>query len=140
MKNKKQQYIEKMDTFYFYVYLLVIITITILFTIGRCYFDIHFFDVLFYPNENDKILDNKVFLAFHILTNFAFGLLFGYDVMYGMMVKIIFFEIYLYFTHYCDIFKTAKFSNLVIVVIISLASYLAGCVFYKTFNDVVSKM
>lgn len=129
-----------MNTFYFYVYLLTIIATTVLFTISRCYFDIHYFDILFYPNENDNILENKVFLSFHILINLGLGLLFGYDVVYGMMLKILFFEIYLYFTQYCDIFKTAKFSHLVIIVIISLASFLAGCVLSKSFNDLMSKM
>ena len=120
-----------MDTLYFYIYLLTIILSTILFTISRCYFNIHILDTFFYPNENDNILENKVFLTFHIFVNFILGLLFGFDVIYGMMLKIIFFEIYLFFTQYCDIFKTAKFSHLVIIVIISVTSYLIGCGFSK---------
>ncbi len=129
-----------MSPFYFYVYLLTIITLTVLFTISRCYFEINIFDNLFYPNENDNILENKVFLIFHISVNLLLGLLFGFDVIYGMVLKIIFFEIYLYFTQYCDIFKTAKFSHLVIIVIISLASFLVGCMLSQQFNSLISKM
>ena len=129
-----------MDQFYFYIYLLTIVSTTIMFTISRCYFDIHYFDVLFYPNENNNILENKIFLTFHVLANFALGILFGYDVAYGMILKIMMFEVYLYFTEYCDIFKVAKFSNLVIIVILSLASYIVGAMMSKGFNQVISRM
>jgi hypothetical protein len=129
-----------MEQFYFYVYLLAVIVSTMMFTISRCYFDIHIFDNLFYPNENDNILKNNIFLIFHISVNFLLGLLFGFDVIYGMILKIIFFEVYLYFTQYCDIFKTAKFSHLVVIVIISLASFLVGCMLSQQFNNLLSKM
>ena len=128
-----------MNSFYFYIYLLTIITSTLIFTILRCYFDVHTFDFLFYPNENNNILKNTIFLVFHILINFALGMLFGFDVIYGMLIKIAMFEVYLYVTEYCDIFHTAKFSNLVIIVIISLASYLAGCLVSAPFNNSLSK-
>lgn len=129
-----------MNKLYFYIYLLAIITSTITFTILRCYFDVHTFDFLFYPNENNNILKNTTFLVFHILINFALGVLFGFDVAYGMLLKIAMFEVYLYVTEYCDIFHTAKFSNLVIIVIISLVSYFAGCLLSKPFNTVISNM
>lgn len=127
-----------MDPFYFYIYVLVIVTTTVMFTISRCYFKIYTFDIFFYPNENYNILESKIFLIFHILINFLLGLLFGFNVIYGMFLKIMLFEVYLYFTEYCDIFKTAKFSNLVTVVILSLFSYIIGCIFSKSFNVIIS--
>jgi hypothetical protein len=52
--------------------------------------------------------------------------LFGFEVILGMLVKIAIFEVYLYFTEYCDVFKTAKLANLIIIVILSLLAYTTG--------------
>lgn len=127
-----------MDPFYFYIYMITIVTSTILFTISRCYFKVHDFDMFFYPNENYNILESKIFLASHISINFLLGMFFGFNVLQGMMLKILLFDVYLYFTEYCDIFKTAKFSNLVTLVVLSLASFLIGCVFSKWFDKMTS--
>lgn len=126
-----------MNTIFFYTYLLLTATSFILFTIARCVGKINTFDPLFYPNENNTILDNKLFLASHFSVNFLLGLLFGFDVIYVMMIKIIAFESYLYFTEYCDIFKVAPFSTLIITCTISIISYLLGAVFFKDTNKLI---
>ena len=43
-----------------------------------------------------------------------------------MLVKIAIFEIYLYMIEKCDVFKTTKFDNLVIIIILSAISYTLG--------------
>jgi hypothetical protein len=115
-----------MNIIYFYIYIIILIISTILFTISRCYYNIHIFDIFFYPNENDNILENKIFMASNILINFGLGVLFGMEALFLMCIKIMLFDIYLFFTEYCDIFKTAKSSNIIILIIISLTSYLLG--------------
>ena len=123
-----------MNTIYFYIYLLLVFASLLIFTISRCYFKITIFDSIFYPNENNNILESKLFLASHIGVNFALGLLFGFDVIYPMLVKIAAFEMYLYFTEYCDIFKVAPLNTLIITMIISLVSYVFGAIFSNGFN------
>ena len=129
-----------MNPVYFYVYLLLIITSLLLFTISRCYFKINTFDSLFYPNENNLLLENKVFLSFHILINFLLGALFGFDVLYAMLFKIIAIESYLYFTEHCDIFKVAPISSLIITILISIISYFFGALFSKGVNSGISSL
>jgi hypothetical protein len=126
-----------MNTIFFYTYLLLVATSLILFTIARCIGKINTFDPLFYPNENNSILDNKLFLASHISVNFLLGLFFGFEVIYAMIIKIIAFESYLYFTEYCDVFKVAPFSTLIITYIISIISYVLGAVFFKSANKLI---
>jgi hypothetical protein len=125
-----------MDTAYFYIYLLIIFTITISFTILRCVFNIHTIDIFFYPNNANNIIENKVYLISHILVNFLLGVIFGLDIILGMFIKIIIFEVYLHITEHCDIFYVSKMSNLIVIIIISLVSYTAG----SMINKLVSKI
>ena len=115
-----------MNTIYFYMYLTVVILSTFTFTFLRCIHGLTYFDEFFYPNPNNDIFSNKIYLSSHIIINFAIGYLFGFEVILGMLVKIAIFEVYLYFTEYCDVFKTAKLANLIIIVILSLLAYTAG--------------
>ena len=125
-----------MDTAYFYIYLLIIFTITISFTILRCVFNIHTIDIFFYPNNANNIIENKIYLISHILVNFLLGVIFGLDIILGMFIKIIIFEVYLHITEHCDIFYVSKMSNLIVIIIISLVSYTAG----SMINKLVSKI
>ena len=125
-----------MDTAYFYIYLLIIFTITISFTILRCVFNIHTIDIFFYPNNANNIIENKVYLISHILVNFLLGVIFGLDIILGMFIKIIIFEVYLHITEHCDVFYISKMSNLIVIIIISLVTYTAG----SMINKLVSKI
>jgi hypothetical protein len=125
-----------MDTLYFYIYLLIIFTSTITFTILRCIFNIHTLDILFYPNNANNIIENKVYLVTHILVNFLLGFIFGFDIILGMFIKIIIFEVYLHITEHCDIFHVSKMSNLIVIVLISLISYTFGSVINKALSKV----
>lgn len=116
-----------MNTKYFYIYLVTIITITVCFTISRCIFELHTLDIFFYPNSDNNIMANYVYLISHIIVNFALGLLFGFDIIMGMFIKIIIFEVFLYLTERCDIFNTSKISHVIIIILISLVSYTIGC-------------
>ena len=123
-----------MDTLYFYIYLLIIFTSTITFTILRCIFNIHALDIFFYPNNANNIIENKVYLVTHILVNFLLGFIFGFDIILGMFIKIIIFEVYLHITEHCDIFYVSKISNLIVIVLISLISYTFGSVINKALS------
>jgi hypothetical protein len=120
-----------MDAKFFYIYLLVIFTITLAFTILRCVFNVHDIDIFFYPNHTNNILENKVYLISHIIVNFLLGVIFGFDIILGMFVKIIIFEVYLHITEYCDIFYMSKASNLIVIILISIVSYTFGSVLNK---------
>lgn len=120
-----------MDTKFFYIYLLVIFTITLIFTILRCVFNVHDLDLFFYPNNTNNILENKVYLATHIIVNFLLGAIFGFDIILGMFVKIIIFEVYLHITEHCDIFYMSKSANLIVIIMISIVSYTFGSVLNK---------
>jgi len=120
-----------MDSTYFYIYLIAIFTVTITFTLLRCVFNIHDLDIFFYPNHANNIIENKVYLISHIIVNFLLGLLFGFDIILGMFVKIMIFEAYLHIMEHCDIFYVSKISNLIIIVLISLVSYTFGSVINK---------
>ena len=125
-----------MDTLYFYIYLLLIFTSTITFTILRCIFNIHTLDIFFYPNNENNIIENKVYLVTHILVNFLLGFIFGFDIILGMFIKIIIFEVYLHITEHCDIFHVSKMSNLIVIVLISLISYTFGSVINKALSKI----
>ena len=116
-----------MNTIYFYIYLVVVGISILLFTFLRCQYDYRLFDPLLYPNENFNILANYTFLTYHCLTYAALGYLFGFEVFYSMILKIVFFETYLFFIEYCDIFQTSPRSHLIITLIFSLVSYIFGC-------------
>jgi hypothetical protein len=120
-----------MDTFYFYIYLLLIITTTLIFTIIRCIFNIHDLDIFFYPNNKNNIIENQIYLITHILVNFLLGFIFGFDIILGMFIKILIFEVFLHITEHCDIFYVSNISNLIVISMISLVSYTFGCVFNK---------
>lgn len=120
-----------MDTFYFYVYLLLIITTTLIFTIIRCIFNIHDLDIFFYPNNKNNIIENKIYLFTHILVNFLLGFIFGFDIILGMFIKILIFEVFLHITEHCDIFYVSNISNLIVISMISLVSYTFGSVVNK---------
>ena len=125
-----------MDTFYFYIYLLLIITTTLIFTIIRCIFNIHDLDIFFYPNNKNNIIENKIYLFTHILVNFLLGFIFGFDIILGMFIKILIFEVYLHITEHCDIFYISNISNLIVIVLISLVSYTFGCIFNKALSKI----
>jgi hypothetical protein len=116
-----------MNPLYFYIYLVTVGISILLFTFLRCQYDFRTFDYLLYPNENNNILANYTFLAYHCITYAALGYLFGFEVLYSMILKIVFFETYLFFIEYCDIFETSPSSHLIITLIFSLFSYLFGC-------------
>ena len=120
-----------MDAKFFYIYLLTIFTITLAFTILRCVFNVHDIDLFFYPNNTNNILENKVYLATHIIVNFLLGVIFGFDIILGMFVKIIIFEVYLHITEHCDIFYMSKSANLIVIIMISIVSYTFGSVLNK---------
>lgn len=120
-----------MDAKFFYIYLLTIFTITLIFTILRCVFNVHDLDIFFYPNHTNNILENKVYLATHIIVNFLLGAIFGFDIIVGMFVKIIIFEVYLHITEHCDIFYMSKSANLIVIILISIVSYTFGSVLNK---------
>ena len=120
-----------MDAKFFYIYLLTIFTITLIFTILRCVFNVHDLDIFFYPNHTNNILENKVYLATHIIVNFLLGAIFGFDIILGMFVKIIIFEVYLHITEHCDIFYMSKSANLIVIILISIVSYTFGSVLNK---------
>lgn len=120
-----------MDAKFFYIYLLVIFTVTLIFTILRCVFNVHDIDIFFYPNNTNNILENKVYLATHIIVNFLLGAIFGFDIILGMFVKIIIFEVYLHITEHCDIFYMSKSANLIVIIMISIVSYTFGSVLNK---------
>jgi hypothetical protein len=117
-----------MNTIFFYMYLITLILITTAYILSRCIFDYHYLDIFFYPNHNNNILENYVYLISHILVNYFLGLLFGLEIIYGMILKIILFEAMLYATERCDIFNTTKVSTLIIIIIISVASYSLGSI------------
>jgi hypothetical protein len=56
------------------------------------------------------------------------GFIFGFDIILGMFVKIIIFEVYLHITEHCDIFYLSNASNLIVIILISLVSYTFGSV------------
>lgn len=116
-----------MNDIYFKIYILITALSILTFTILRCYTHNKLFDILLYPNDNNILIENKVFLIYHIIVYFLIGVIFGYGVIYPMIAKIIIFETYLFFIEYCDIFQTSKPINLVITIIIALFSFLIGC-------------
>lgn len=118
-----------MDTIFFYIYLILTGLSIFVFTASRCLYDMKTFDMFLYPNENFAILENYWFLSYHILVYALLGFLFGFEVKYVMILKILAFETYLYATEYCDLFQTASIHNLYIVIIIAIMSYLLGCTF-----------
>lgn len=124
-----------MDSTFFYMYLLLIFTVTLTFTIVRCIFNNHILDLFFYPNNKNNILENKIYLISHIFVNFLLGFIFGFDIILGMFVKIIIFEVYLHITEHCDIFYLSNASNLIVIILISLVSYTFGSIF----NIVIAK-
>ena len=117
-----------MDTIFFYIYLFIVLVTTISYTILRCVFKEHSLDMFFYPNNANNILENKVYLASHIIFSFLLGLLFGFNVIGGMFIKIIIFEVYLYFFEHCDVFIISNPSNLIVIILITLLSYITGCI------------
>jgi hypothetical protein len=125
-----------MDTRFFYIYLLLIFTVTLTFTILRCVFNVHDVDIFFYPNNTNNILENKIYLATHIIVNFLLGFIFGFDIILGMFVKIIIFEVYLHITEHCDVFYISNASNLIVIILISLVSYTFGSVLNKLISNI----
>jgi hypothetical protein len=120
-----------MNAVYFYLYLIVVVSSTVALNILRCVFNVKTFDIFLYPNHNNNIIENTTYLVSHIIINFTLGYLFGFEVILGMLVKIMLFEVYVYLTEYCDIFKTSKVSHLIIIIMVSLVSYTAGCLVKK---------
>lgn len=125
-----------MDAKFFYIYLLIIFTVTLSFTILRCVFNIHDVDIFFYPNNTNNILENKIYLVSHIIVNFLLGFIFGFDIILGMFIKIMIFEIYLHVTEHCDVFYLSNASNLIVIILISLVSYTFGSVLNKLISNI----
>jgi hypothetical protein len=123
-----------MNAIYFYIYLLLVLITTVSYTILRCVFKEHSLDMFFYPNNANNIIENKVYLSSHIIISFILGLLFGFNIIGGMFVKIIIFEVYLYFFEHCDVFIVSKPKNLIIIILITLISYVAGCIINTIFS------
>lgn len=123
-----------MDTIFFYIYLFIVLVTTISYTILRCVYKEHSLDMFFYPNNANNILENKVYLASHIIFSFLLGLLFGFNVIGGMFIKIIIFEVYLYFFEHCDVFIISNPSNLIVIILITLLSYITGCIINTIFS------
>jgi hypothetical protein len=123
-----------MDSTLFYIYLLFVLVSTISYTILRCVFKENSLDMFFYPNNSNNILENKVYLASHIIGSFLLGLLFGFNVIGGMFVKIIIFEVYLYFFEHCDVFIISEPSNLIVIILLTIISYIAGCIINTIFS------
>jgi hypothetical protein len=117
-----------MDTIYFYIYLIALIVTTTLFILSRCVFDYHDLDIFFYPNHNNNIFENYIYLISHIIVNFLLGLFFGFEIINGMILKIILFEMMLFITERCDVFYTTNISSLIIIIIISVSFYTIGSV------------
>jgi hypothetical protein len=115
-----------MNTIFFYLYLINLVLVTTVFITIRCMFDYHDLDIFFYPNHNNNILENYVYLISHIIVNFFLGLFFGFEIIYGMILKTILFETMLYTTERCDIFNTTKVSTLIIIIMISVFFYSLG--------------
>jgi hypothetical protein len=115
-----------MNIIFFYIYLTILIIATTIFILARCVFDFHDLDIFFYPNHNYNIVSNYVFLLSHILVNFFLGAFFGFEIINGMILKIIFFETLLYLTERCDVFDATNISTLIIVIIISVSFYTIG--------------
>jgi hypothetical protein len=125
-----------MDAKFFYIYLLIIFTVTLSFTILRCVFNVHDVDIFFYPNNTNNILENKIYLVSHIVVNFLLGFIFGFDIILGMFIKIMIFEIYLHVTEHCDVFYLSNASNLIVIILISLVSYTFGSVLNKLISNI----
>jgi hypothetical protein len=125
-----------MDAKFFYIYLLLIFTVTLSFTILRCVFNVHDVDIFFYPNNTNNILENKIYLISHIVVNFLLGFIFGFDIILGMFIKIMIFEIYLHVTEHCDVFYISNASNLIVIILISLVSYTFGSVLNKLISNI----
>jgi len=125
-----------MDAKFFYIYLLIIFTVTLSFTILRCVFNVHDVDIFFYPNNTNNILENKIYLISHIVVNFLLGFIFGFDIILGMFIKIMIFEIYLHVTEHCDVFYLSNASNLIVIILISLVSYTFGSVLNKLISNI----
>jgi hypothetical protein len=125
-----------MDAKFFYIYLLIIFTVTISFTVLRCVFSVHDVDIFFYPNNTNNILENKIYLISHIVVNFLLGFIFGFDIILGMFIKIMIFEIYLHVTEHCDVFYISNASNLIVIILISLVSYTFGSVLNKLISNI----
>ena len=125
-----------MDAKFFYIYLLIIFTVTLSFTILRCVFNIHDVDIFFYPNNTNNILENKIYLISHIIVNFLLGFIFGFDIILGMFIKIMIFEIYLHVTEHCDVFYLSNASNLIVIILISLVCYTFGSVLNKLISNI----
>ena len=125
-----------MDAKFFYIYLFIIFTVTLSFTILRCVFNVHDVDIFFYPNNTNNILENKIYLVSHIIVNFLLGFIFGFDIILGMFIKIMIFEIYLHVTEHCDVFYLSNASNLIVIILISLVSYTFGSVLNKLISNI----
>jgi hypothetical protein len=72
----------------------------------------------------------------HILTSFLLGVFFGFDIIGGMFIKIIIFEVYLYLFEHCDVFILSKPSNVMIIILITLISYIAGSIINIIFSKI----
>jgi hypothetical protein len=51
---------------------------------------------------------------------------FGFEIIKGMILKIILFEMMLFLTERCDVFYTTNISSLIIIIIISVSFYTIG--------------
>ena len=82
--------------------------------------------MFFYPNHNNNIFENYIYLISHIVVNFLLRLFFGFEIIKGMALKIILFELMLFLTERCDVFYASNISSFIIIIIISISFYTIG--------------
>jgi hypothetical protein len=119
--NSIQSLIKK----FYYVYILLAILFSILFLIIKCIFHIKIFDEFLYIDDNNN--NYIAFVSFHLILNYILGLIFGLDVYFEILLKIIIIEIILLFMKDCDYKSIFEHMDITIIAIfIGCFSYLFG--------------
>jgi len=116
-----QTFIEK----FYYIYFFLAIFCSILFVIFKCIFNIKIFDEFLYLDDQNK--NYIAFISFHLILNFILGLIFGFDVYFEILLKIIIIEILLLFVKDCN--YKAIFMHMdvtIIAIFIGCFSYILG--------------
>ena len=106
-------------------YLLHLLPRYILFLIIKCIFHIKIFDEFLYIDDNNN--NYIAFVSFHLILNYILGLIFGLDVYFEILLKIIIIEIILLFMKDCDYKSIFEHMDITIIAIfIGCFSYLFG--------------
>jgi len=117
--------IESLIKRFYYIYIILAILFSIIFVTIKCIFHIKIFDQFLYMDEKNN--NYTLFVLFHLILNFLLGLIFGFDVYFEILLKIIIIEIILLFVKDCD-YKSI-FSHIdvtIIAIFIGCFSYLLG--------------